>query len=250
MGYNGRDVEVCKIEDGWCLVASCDSCGAVGSKQRDIIQVPAQLVGRLTARVSLMEVVSVGALPRVMSVAVCAEPEPTGREILEGVRQELGSAGLKDLALVVSTEKNFTPAQTGLGIGVTGTCREDSLRIAGSGDGDAVYLLGLPRLGDEVARALDTELVGIPHIRRLLNTPGIHDVVPVGSRGILAEARDLAAVCDTRFIPASDLDIDLEKPAGPSTCAVFTAGADWEPDLSPGPKVLPDLFPIGRLGPG
>ncbi|MEH0020554.1 MAG: AIR synthase related protein [Desulfobacter sp.] len=248
MGYKGRDVEVVMLENGHCLVGACDSCGAVGEKDLDQVSAPARLVGRFTARVALMEVIAVGARPRIMTVGIASEPDPTGSEILSGVRKELEWAGFPDLALAVSTEKNFTPGQTGLGIGVTGTCMETDLRLAGSQPGDNVYVLGLPLVGDEVAMAPESAILSAAHILSLLNTPGIHDVVPVGSRGILAEARDLAIHTGTFFIPATNSIPDLLKPGGPSTCAVFTT----EPSYSPATESdalmqgLP-LLPIGRL---
>ncbi len=58
--------------------------------------------------------------------------------------------------------------------------------------GYQVYCLGTPRVGQEVADAPASSIIGTAHIRDLLSRPGIHDVVPIGSRGILAEASHLA----------------------------------------------------------
>ena len=243
MGYKGRDIEVYITDDGFCLVASCDSCGAIGSKTLDLLKVPAGVVGQLTARVALMEVLCTGAQPRIMTVAVSAEPDPTGKEIIKGVRQELERAGFKDLPLAISTEKNFTPRQTGLGIGVTGTCRISDLRVARSRPGDRVYCLGIPRVGKEVTQTPADEIIGTAWIQTLLNRSGVHDLVPVGSRGILAETRGLARQISTEFIPVPDPGLDLHKPAGPSTCAIFTVDPAWKP-AGTGP--LP-LTRIGRL---
>ncbi|MCG8616905.1 MAG: hypothetical protein MI802_11860 [Desulfobacterales bacterium] len=247
MGYIGRDVEIVELDGSLCLVGACDSCGAVGSKDRDIINVPAALVGQLTARVVLMEVVAVGGRPVMMTVGICAEREPTGREIIKGIEQELAAAGLTGLSLAVSTEKNFTPSQTGLGIGVTGTCRKSDLRIGGSMAGDQVFVLGLPRVGDEVADASDTDLPAVPHLQALLTSPGIRDVVPVGSRGILAEIRDLARHSQTAFSPVPDPVPDMLKSAGPSTCVVFTAEASWQPADAPSSLRKLPLSAVGSL---
>ncbi|SMD10702.1 alpha-ribazole kinase [Desulfocicer vacuolatum DSM 3385] len=243
MGYKGRDVEVSMLEQGLCLVVACDSCGAIGEKKLDLLKVPHPLVGQLTARVALMEVLCTGAVPRVMTVAISSEPEPTGRQILNGVRQELETAGFKDLSLVISTEKNFVPSQTGLGIGVTGSCRINDLRIAGSGPGDGVYCLGIPRVGQEVAKAPASSIIGTAQIRELLAQPDIHDIVPVGSRGILAEARELACHTHSRFIPDASMEVDLNKSAGPSTCALFTCAPETVPQIQGN---LP-LFRVGSL---
>lgn len=248
MGYKGRDVEVVMLENGHCLVGACDSCGAVGEKDLDQIRAPARLVGRLTARVALMEVIAVGARPRIMTVGIASEPDPTGSEILSGVRKELEWAGFPDIALAVSTEKNFTTGQTGLGIGVTGTCMEKDLRLAGSQPGDNVYVLGRPLVGDEVAQTSEADMLSPGHILELLGTEGVHDVVPVGSRGILAETKDLAAHTGTLFILAPSPIPDLLKPGGPSTCAVFTADPSYSPATESDALMqgLP-LLPIGHL---
>ncbi len=243
MGYRGRDVEISLIENGLCLVGACDSCGAVGSKELDLLKVPARLVGQLTARTALLEIIAVNARPGMMTVAISSEPHPTGDEILKGVRQALEEAGLPDLPLVISTEKNFITGQTGLGIGITGTCRETQLRIAGSGPGDGVYCLGRPLVGKEVTESPAPRMPTATNIRTLLNMHGVHDVVPVGSRGILAEARDLACYTRTTFMPAPSPEPNMNKSAGPSTCMIFTADATWKTD-SPD---LPELFRIGNL---
>ncbi|GAB6146765.1 AIR synthase related protein [Desulfocicer niacini] len=241
MGYKGRDVEVSMLEQGLCLVVACDSCGGIGEKDLDLLRVPHRLVGQLTARVALMEILCTGAVPRIMTVAISAEPEPTGRQILNGVRAELEMAGFKDLCLAISTEKNFVPSQTGLGIGLTGTCLLENLKIALSRPGDLVYCLGSPRVGQEVAQAPASSIIGTNHIRALLAYHEIHDIVPIGSRGILAEADELARHTGSRFLPDPVTEPDLNKSAGPSTCALFTCAPDVLPEIQDG-------LPLTRVG--
>lgn len=237
MGYKSRDVEVCMLEQGLCLVAACDSCGAIGDKPLDQLKVPARIVGQLTARLVLMEVLCTGALPCIMTVGISSEPTPTGKNIMEGVQKELEQSGFKDLPIAMSTEKNFTPSQTGLGIGLTGICQLEDLRIGGSIPLDQVYCIGMPKVGQEVVDAGDHDIINTRHIRNLLIQDGIRDIVPIGSRGIRAEAHQLADQVRTRFIPESNTSLDLDKSAGPSTCAIFTC----DPDL-----VLQNLILTGQ----
>ena len=254
MGYKGRDVEVSLIEigrldDDLYLVGACDSCGAIGSKEMDQLQVPAHLVGQLTTRVTLLEIIAVNALPRMMTVGISSELDPTGEKILEGVRHELCLSGLSDLPLVISTEKNFISRQTGLGIGVTGICRKKDLRIAGSKPGDGVYCFGFPRVGDEVANAHASEIITADHIRMLLNSPGIHDVVPVGSRGILKETLTLALHTGTRFSSVPTPEPDIHKSGGPSTCVIFTTDPAWKAsDLNENEHSQITLLPLFQIG--
>ena len=114
MGYKGRDVEVVDISDGKCLVVACDSCGGIGSKQLDEVKVDPYVSGRHTTRVALMEVMSVGASPKNISVAISNEPVPTGESIIKGVKDEL-KWRLSNLSMAISTERIYL-RQTGIGI--------------------------------------------------------------------------------------------------------------------------------------
>lgn len=245
MGYHNRDVEVAFLNEEECLVAACDSCGAIGSKELDVVKVPPYITGRFTARVALLEVVSVGAVPQIITVAVSNEPDPTGAEILEGVRDELRAFELSSLRMAISTEKNMPTQQTALGISIVGVCLKSKLRIATSQAGDIVYCLGLPKVGPEVKSPDDLEIVQARDVRYLLKQEGVHDIIPVGSKGIRAEVELLASGLNYTFVAESSnsLPIDLDKSAGPSTCLIFTAlpemGA-W--DFAPTP-----LFKIGRI---
>ncbi|MCP4114951.1 MAG: alpha-ribazole kinase [Desulfobacteraceae bacterium] len=243
MGYAGRDIEVVFMENGWCLVVACDSCGAVGDKELDVVTVPPYLVGRLTSRVALLEVISSGADPRVVSVSVSAEPEPTGEGILQGVRDELAACCGKQIPLAISTEKNFPTRQTGLGISVSGTCPADRLRLEKSRSGDRLYCLGLPKVGNELNDPDDPEIINGSFIRRLLGHPSVHDVLPVGSQGIRKEAERLASSVRSSIRFEKQAIPDLDKSAGPATCALFTSSSPCEAgDFGSLP-----LFPIGIL---
>ena len=226
VGYKGRDVEVAFLDEGRCLVAACDSCGAIGDKELDVVKVPSYVTGRFTARVALLEVLAAAAVPQFLTAAISNEASPTGEGILAGVADELKSVEIPSLPMVVSTEKNMPTRQTALGISVVGVCREGDLRIATSQPGDNVYCLGLPKVGPEVKTPDDPEIVQGKHVIGLLAFREIHDVVPVGSQGIRREAEMLAANVDCEFMPHSSVstkDVDWDKSAGPSTCLIFTS---------------------------
>lgn len=241
MGYRGRDVEVIDTGSGVSLVIACDSCGSVGSKELDLIKAPPDIVGRLTARTVLMELVSVGAVPVAMTVSICAEPNPTGDAILIGIKRELQVSGLSGLKLVVSSEKNFETRQTGLGIGATGTCKTDELKIAQSVVADKVFCLGVPRLGNEVITSGCMDIINSGTLSQLRAHPLIHDILPVGSRGIRAEAELLAIQSGTIFNAVESCKLDLEKSAGPSTCVLFSSSQSIE-DLN-----YLEIYQVGQL---
>lgn len=238
MGYRGRDVEVTLLDNGQYLVVACDSCGGIGPKELDVVKVPNYIVGRYTARVALMEVLATGAVPRMITATVCNEPRPAGEEILAGIRDELQVCGLPDLPLAISTEKNITTRQTGLGITVLGVAGESKLRITTSKPGDWIYCLGIPKVGDEVKDDDDPEIVQGKHILGLLAVSGIHDIIPVGSQGIRREAELLARTVSGQFKPAPDAPVDINKSGGPATCLIFSCVPGTSlPDFSPTPMM-------------
>lgn len=222
MGYKNRDVEVIPLEGEQYLVIACDSCGAIGSKEYDIIQVPPSLVGHLTCRVALLEVLSVGAHITAATVAISSEPFPTGEKILEGVREELKLYREISIPIAVSTEKNIPTKQTSVGITIVGICKKHELRIGLSKPGDEVYCVGIPKMGHEITGADDLHMLQCSHIHILLAIPNVHDILPVGSQGILKEAQNLGTAIGSSFIAGHYGDLDVNKSAGPSTCAIFT----------------------------
>jgi len=243
MGYKGRDAEVIPLNENQYITIACDSCGAIGSKELDIVKVPPYIVGRFTARVVLMETISIGAVPKIITAAISNEPYPTGEGILEGIKDELKFMDISSLPINISTEKNVPTRQTAVGITVVGICDREDLRIASSMSGDIVYCLGIPKVGDEVKYADNRTIAQGKHIQQLIKVNGVHDIVPVGSKGILKEAQMLACNTSCKFVLEPFLGVDVEKSAGPCTCIIFSCSPD---------AVLPDfesvpIFKIGKL---
>jgi selenophosphate synthetase-related protein len=241
MGYKGRDVEITFIDENNIMVIACDSCGAVGEKEFDVVNAPAYVVGRLTARVSLMEIISTGAVPKMLSTAISCELSPTGEKILEGIRDELINFDIENMPMAISTEKNFETKQTSLGITVVGLVNKSSFRIASSIPGDVVYCLGIPKVGNEISGAYDADIAQAAQLIKLINTHGIHDVIPIGSMGIIGEVISMAKNANVKFKLANDLIIDVKKSAGPSTCLIFTCSPNC---------IIPDFIntPINLVG--
>lgn len=225
MGYRGRDIEVAQINSEQYLVAACDSCGAIGLKEFDVVKVPWAITGRFTTRVALLEVLTTGAIPKLITAAISNEPQPVGEEIIKGVKEELEFSGLK-LPLAISTEKNMTTQQTGLGISVIGVAEKSHMRIGTSQPGDWIFCIGIPKVGNEISDPEDCEIVNVKHIKALLEISDIHDIIPVGSKGILGEVQILASSLNSHFKSNSPGKLDLQKSAGPSTCLIFSAGSE------------------------
>lgn len=224
-----RDLLIYNTSDGAALIVSCDSAGAIGPKGRDVIAASGYVLGRYITRVALMELIACGAEPILVVDALCVERDPTGNEIIKGVRDEAALAGLDpEMAVTGSTEENISTCQTGIGITAIGVAERSELRLGKASIGDVLVCIGVPKVGNEVTLD-DPEIVDLRAVRALANIEWVHEIVPVGSRGIRAEAWDLAETSGlgTRVEPSVHLDLD--KSAGPATCVVAACdGARWQ----------------------
>jgi len=214
-----RDVTVFNLSDDQFLVVGCDSSGGIGPKPLDRVKVSAYVVGRFIARVSLMEVLAVGAWPICLTDTLGVEPDPTGREILEGIKGEVKAAGLDDSLIITgSMEKNVQTEQTGIGVTVIGLAAKNNLKIGTSHPGDVVVAVGVPSVRNEVLPAEEQgKIADLQDLIKLTHCGFVHEVIPVGSEGILREAEILARDSGLKFSPKEDAEVDLRKSAGPST---------------------------------
>lgn len=205
------------------LVISCDSIGAIGSKHLDRVKCSPFVVGQFAARVALMEVLAVGGTPICIACPLAVEPSPTGKRIIMGVRTEMRIAGLTNRVRILdSTEKNFEVDQTGIGITVVGRVDIGSLRVGRCQRGDQLFAVGLPCVGTEVLSKRNQRLIAnTQDLRKLLELDAIHEVIPVGSRGILHEARVIARDSKLSFKLAKNVQISMTKSAGPATVILF-----------------------------
>lgn len=199
------------------LVVACDSAGGIGPKPSDKIRVGGQVVGQFTSRVALAETLSVGAAPFLIVATLSVEPKPTAASVINGVRKELRAARIA-VPILRSTEKNVQVAQTGIGVTVLAKVTRDLLRIGRSRVGDAIVAIGRPHVGSEVRRGeMNHKIADLRDLRNLLNFAQIHDIIPVGSAGVLKEAKVIARDSRLDFQMSKPPKMDLKKSAGPAT---------------------------------
>jgi hypothetical protein len=218
------------------VVLACDSSGGIGRKQGDVLPMDAYYVGKFTARVALLEVMASGATPLVVSDGLCCEMEPTGREVMRGIKDEIELCGGEDIILTGSTEENFPTSMTGLGLTVVGCADDGELRFWSGRPGDAILLIGSPAVGSGVNLTDDG---CYKNLARLMSCRDVMEIVPVGSKGILYEARLLADLHGCSFAP-EERDVDLRASAGPATCMIALCRHE-------GAAALADYPVIGRF---
>jgi hypothetical protein len=212
--HTRRDLTIVPVTEQNCLVIACDSCGAIGLKDGDLLKVPPRYTAKFTARVALTEVMCSGAVPVSITNGVVCEMNPTGEAMILGIQEELKSAGIPDIVLTGSTEENFTTSMTAVAITVIGIAKESDLKFKPAAIGDKIILLGSPKVGAEV----DLESTGFyTEITWLLSLPEVKEIVPVGSKGIAYESETLAFLNGMVFKPYKT-EIDYFKSAGPATC--------------------------------
>jgi selenophosphate synthetase-related protein len=213
-----RDISVLEINDDSVIVVGCDSAGGIGPKPLDKVKVSGYILGKFTARVALMEVLAVGATPVCLTNTLGVEPDPTGFEILEGIKSEIRLASLDcSLAIIGSMEKTVSVEQTGMGITVVGLAPKNSLRIGLSKPDDLIVAVGHPCVKDEVLPAEERgEIADLTDLLKLMRCNFVHDVIPVGSQGIMHEVNVLSE--DSGLRAELELpEVELRKSAGPAT---------------------------------
>ncbi|BFN03982.1 AIR synthase related protein [Clostridium tetani] len=217
-----RDLTLIKLTEDKNLVVACDSCGGIGSKPEDALKVPAYIVGKLTARVALMEVLCTGAEVVTITDAVCNEMEPTGKEIIRGIKEELKEAKINEVTLNGSTEENFPTKATGLGVTVVGIVDNNNMKVNNITKDCLLISIGIPKVGKEIdIFGYDEEIASYNHISTILNNQEAYEIVPVGSKGILFEAEELAKNNRCEFYLNKDkIDVDIRRSAGPATVII------------------------------
>lgn len=224
-----RDLTVLDLPGGDRLLIACDAAGAIGPKELDAIPCPPYVLGRFTARVALMETIAAGGRPLALVNTCCTEPEPTGSEILRGILDEAARAGLSPDRVTGSFEKNIPTRQTGLGVTALALAERPFGRARA---GDLLLAVGRPKAGPEV-RLDDPESADLPLVMWLAASPRVHDLLPVGSRGIAAEAADMAATAGLGLdLCGAEAGWDLTRSAGPATCCLLAAAPEALPALA------------------
>ncbi len=239
------DVSILKMPTGHAIVTGSTSSGAVGPKEMDKVKVNGHVLGKFLARVALMDVTATGAFPLLLSVTLGVESEPTGNDIIEGIKREARSIGLDPNQVIMeNTEDNFQTVQTGAGLTVVGLANEDELRLGKTMPGDLIVAIGRPKVGEEVIPAeARGEIADLRNVVQLNQRKYVHDISAVGSFGIASEAKMMAYGVGRQLKLVEAPGLDLQKTAGPATVVLVTVDPDRLEDLR---EIIPK--PINVVG--
>jgi selenophosphate synthetase-related protein len=230
---------------GHAIITGSTSTGAIGPKENDHVKVDGRVLGKFLARVALMDVTATGAFPLLLSVTLSVEKDPTGNEIVEGIKREARSIGLDpNQVLMEKTEDNFQTSQTGAGLTVVGLANEDELRIGKTVPGDLIVAIGRPKVGEEVLAAeARGEIADLKNVTQLSQRKYVHDIASVGDFGIASEARMMAYGVGRQLKLVDNSGLDLSKSAGPATVILATIDRERLDDLK---ELIPK--PINIVG--
>jgi ribosomal protein S8 len=239
------DVSILKMPTGHAIVTGSTSSGAVGPKEMDKVKVNGHVLGKFLARVALMDVTATGAFPLLLSVTLGVESEPTGNDIIEGIKREARSIGLDPNQVIMeNTEDNFQTVQTGAGLTVVGLANEDELRLGKTMPGDLIVAIGRPKVGEEVIPAeARGEIADLRNVVQLNQRRYVHDISAVGSFGIANEAKMMAYGVGRQLKLLEAPGLDLNKTAGPATVVLATVDPDRIENLR---EIIPK--PINVVG--
>jgi len=101
---------------------------------------------------------------------------------------------------------------------VIGVAGEGELKTGKSSRGDLIVTVGLPYFGHEglLAKARG-EIADLSDLSTLLYSSQVHDVIPVGFKGIPYETNVIAKSSNLKVSFVEEAKVDLFRSAGPST---------------------------------
>jgi hypothetical protein len=211
-------------------------------KPADHLRREPSVTGYSVAKVPLMEVIASGANPILLINNLCCELETYGRQILAGIQAALTET-VPGVVVTGSDETNMPTVQTGVGVTVLGVAYGGDLLLGNARRGDIVACVGTPE--DGVSRPYaegDPDVATVRHVVKTVQSHLVHEVLPVGSRGVAYEARQLAATAALE-LQIDNGSVDLQSSAGASTCFLVAAPVERL-------DALRELFtlPVNRIG--
>jgi hypothetical protein len=225
-------------------VLACDSNAGIGERPHDALTQSPTETGYSAAKVPLMEVLALRAMPFVLTNALGGPRDEYGQQILKGIRLAIEEVEA-DVTLTGSDETNVLTQQTAVGVTVIGRAPATALRLGGSVPGDVIACVGVPKDGVVVPYTEgEDDIANLRDVQQASRLAGVHELLPVGSRGIAYEAQQLAAGANgaVRF---GESPIDVAASAGSSTCFLVALPPDQVAALRA--AVRPPVTVVGEI---
>ncbi len=237
-----RDISLIDIDENRYLGVACDSCGAIGEKEHDMVKASPIIVGEQTAKVVLAELLSMGFEPMLLSDGLSVEMEDTGRKIIEGFTNTIKQLRNSKVHLTGSTEENMKTVQTSMGVTGIGIVDKNKLKYKKSSAGDLCVAVGLPFVGYDVLKNLD-KVMSIEDFETISMLDYVKEIIPVGSKGAGHEINELCNCNSLSIKYKENLSYNLNCSGGPSCSCILSINEQDLPLL----KKLIDK-PIETLG--
>jgi selenophosphate synthetase-related protein len=243
-----RDLTLVSLLGDLHLVIACDSNASIGEKPNDGLAKPYAEVGISALKVPMMEVLAAGAVPLLIVNALCMEMDPSGRKLIETMSGELVRYGFDpNMMLTGSTEDNVLTLQSGIGITVIGLASEEKLRLGQTQLNDVVLCAGNPKSGVAIPYVEgEPDIASISTVQSLNEISAIHEILPVGSKGVVYEANELANTVGFNFrladVPPA---INLDQSAGASTAVLVAISASHVSSVADAVSV--PVYDIGTI---
>lgn len=223
-----RDLTLIRLLGGLRLVIACDSNASNGEKPMDSHRNTYEEMAVSALKVPVMEVLATGAFPIVIANNLCVEMEPSGRRIIDIMKQELMDSGLwQGLQFTGSTEDNMKTVQSGVGVTVIGLLNESKSKLGGTQKGDVVICVGIPQSGVTIPYSeRDRSVCKIRTVEQLRRMDFVHEILPIGSKGAEYEAQELAGYVGLSFQKDTDCRLDLKTSAGSSTAVLVSTAPE------------------------
>lgn len=228
-----RDLSLEPISVTETLVIACDVSASIGLKPHDFLQVDPYITARYAMRVPLLELLAVNAQPFLVMSLCSNEWEDTGKQFYRGIKDELEQAGFSHLPVSGSTEENMETSMSSIGITLIGRGHYSQLLMNKVQAGDICYQCGYPYVGAEMLEHQE-ELPTYEDIAYLHSLQSVvNEMVPIGSKGSLNEAQQVAEVNGCQFIvKESDKCNTIGKlSAGPATSLLVVGQEELLPHL-------------------
>lgn len=222
-----RDLSILPVSHEKWLVIACDSSAGIGEKAEDAVRIDPAVTAAFCLRVPLMELICYGASPIAVIDLIGNEKEPTGDQMLKGIKAELTRAELSTISLNGSTEENMPTKTSSVGITVIAeiTAGKENFVMQ---EASSLLQLGEPYVGEMVVKNQHT-IFSYPLVKSLRQEVGVLDMLPVGSKGIRYEAQLMTENSDyqAEFLTEEDLDCS----AGPATVILLAVRPEEEADI-------------------